>query len=694
MNTAGLSRAERLHLTHVAERMVNGPPHAHAFRPRPTVADRPRRTHTGVAWAVTLGVMALMLLVVAPCGSAARARGGASPWIWQHPLPQGNDLTAVTFSSATEGWTVGAAGTVLRTADAGSSWQPQSVLTRTDLTDVSFCDEDHGMAVGDAGTVLRTDDGGETWQVSVTAAGEDHVAVVVASPSRAWILTTRVDPGVPDPGPKVTTSAVLRTDDGGDTWSELKTWPGVRLRDLSFATADNGWAVGAAAVYRTSDGGVSWQPVDTGTPGADFEAVQARTADDIWMVADDEIVHSGDGGSTWSRKSFWWYSSEPYASVAFTDALHGAIAGAFAPDETARESGVILTTDDGGVTWVGHYEMDYLEGTFTSVAFADADTLCCVGDSGTVVRSTDGGATWSGRKPCAWRALNAVDGVGDFVLAAGGDYGSEETQALVARSRDGGAGWTVRLIKEVYEGLNGVDVVSETTAYAVGDRGTVARTSTAGVRWRVRYGAGGTSADLMAVAFARRGGGWAVGSRGVILHTGDGRRWTKQTSATRRTLFDIAALSRRCAVAVGDDGVALRTTDGGARWRRVRTRTAATLAAVDFVDRTRGWAVGARWGEPITSVLRHTVDGGLHWHAHASPTAPDEMIVAVDFVTRRSGWIASDNGRTYTTHDAGLTWAAEATGAARDVRGLIARPSGEAWIVGGNAAILHRAAGP
>ncbi|HEY5499613.1 MAG TPA: YCF48-related protein [Bacteroidales bacterium] len=46
-------------------------------------------------------------------------------WFWQNPLPQGNSLYGVEFISSTEGWAVGANGTILKTSDGGASWQIQ-----------------------------------------------------------------------------------------------------------------------------------------------------------------------------------------------------------------------------------------------------------------------------------------------------------------------------------------------------------------------------------------------------------------------------------------------------------------------------------------------------------------------------------------------------------------------------------------
>ena len=42
-----------------------------------------------------------------------------SGWFWQNPLPQGNDLLAVSFTDANTGTAVGSGGTILRTTNGG-----------------------------------------------------------------------------------------------------------------------------------------------------------------------------------------------------------------------------------------------------------------------------------------------------------------------------------------------------------------------------------------------------------------------------------------------------------------------------------------------------------------------------------------------------------------------------------------------
>ncbi|MDH3216238.1 MAG: hypothetical protein OEN01_08095 [Candidatus Krumholzibacteria bacterium] len=78
-----------------------------------------------------------------------------SGWVWQNPLPQGNDLAAVSFVDAGTGVAVGAGGTILRTTDGtilrttdgGKNWIEVASRTTDYLQRVFFADENAETAV-------------------------------------------------------------------------------------------------------------------------------------------------------------------------------------------------------------------------------------------------------------------------------------------------------------------------------------------------------------------------------------------------------------------------------------------------------------------------------------------------------------------------------------------------------------------
>ena len=81
-------------------------------------------------------------------------------WFWQNPLPQGNNLNAVSFSDEDNATAVGDFGTIIRTTNGGASWTIQESKTTHNLRGVCFTNENNGTAVGESGAILNTNDSG------------------------------------------------------------------------------------------------------------------------------------------------------------------------------------------------------------------------------------------------------------------------------------------------------------------------------------------------------------------------------------------------------------------------------------------------------------------------------------------------------------------------------------------------------
>ena len=196
---------------------------------------------------VTVFVFLLLVCSLLPVSSAsALISTGDTGWVWQNPLPQGNELTDVCFVDASHGWAVGLFGTILATSDGGVTWTSQASGTYQTLYTVCFVDTSHGWAAGYQGTILSTTDGGATWipytgDADYTRTPIFDVAFVDAL--HGWAVT------------ESSGDTILATSDGGATWTE-KSVPYGRLRALAFADAMHGWAVGQAGnVVATVDGG-------------------------------------------------------------------------------------------------------------------------------------------------------------------------------------------------------------------------------------------------------------------------------------------------------------------------------------------------------------------------------------------------------------------------------------------------------
>jgi len=166
----------------------------------------------------------------------------------------------VLFTDTENGWIVGEAGTILKTADGGKTWntvmpsfferatlEEEYERPRPALFGIAATDKNNIWICGIDGTMLRTSDAGATWEICPVNSANAIYSVVMKN-GTGWAVG---DKGV-----------YLTTPDGGKTWKFLddtiktKTW----IRDLYFSSPENGWVVGAGGVVvHTTDGGKRWE---------------------------------------------------------------------------------------------------------------------------------------------------------------------------------------------------------------------------------------------------------------------------------------------------------------------------------------------------------------------------------------------------------------------------------------------------
>jgi len=239
----------------------------------------------------------------------------------------------------------------------------------------------------------------------------------------------------------------------------------------------------------------------------------------VGFVAGDNgaMLKTTDGSLTWTTIAVPTEAADKHIrGIRFLNAQTGyAVGGAFG-DEPSR---IIMKTVNGGADW--EVQVNGPGEGLRDVSFPNASTGIAVGDVGTVLRTTDGGANWapvsipsqvSERDFQSVTMLNASVG-----LIMGGSMDGDQMQTIL-RTSDGGANWTVIHDVSGYM-LRGGCFASNSNAYAVGNRGTVLRSTDSGLLWDVLQIAPevNDTNDLNAVHFLNADFGTAVGRMGKVL---------------------------------------------------------------------------------------------------------------------------------------------------------------------------------
>ena len=192
----------------------------------------------------------------------------------------------------------------------------------------------------------------------------------------------------------LTTSQLLKTDDGGKTWNEELSDETKSFYALQFVNASTAFIAGTQrlsfghvpAVVRTKDGGKSWQessvPVSTkkhkqpiGFQSIDF--IDDRVG---WIAGNGLIARTGNGGDSWEIQR------DNGSEVIFgVDALTPQVVLA------VGTNGHILRTIDGGQNWI---QGPPVTSEHLTRIRTFAEVTWVLGRNGTVLRSVDRGETW------------------------------------------------------------------------------------------------------------------------------------------------------------------------------------------------------------------------------------------------------------------------------------------------------------
>jgi len=225
--------------------------------------------------------------VVGNLGTVLQTSNRGGSWT-RLSLGFGENLMAVQFANRDTGFAVGSAGVVVRTVNGGRTWDKQNV-TGVVLRGVAFADGHTGWAVGDGGEIFGTDDAGGSWtRVQPAITGLALRAVAQRTPAAAWAVGAQgAAPRTVQIGNSVVwqngnlgalndlegvhfptdvfvgyavgynaSGAVLKTEDGGASWTRQVSNTSRRLNGVHFVDALRGWVVGdAGTILHTALGG-------------------------------------------------------------------------------------------------------------------------------------------------------------------------------------------------------------------------------------------------------------------------------------------------------------------------------------------------------------------------------------------------------------------------------------------------------
>jgi len=546
-------------------------------------------------------------------------------------------------------WVSAGGGGVFRSVDGGVTWESRSTgITNDPVYQVELDPNDpHRMWAVGFDAVYDSQDGGASWQPVANCGSTPPWAMAVdPRPNGAiWVVTW---------------TEVVVSRDRGRTWEvALSRWPGSGTDTLYPVTVtldpsdpDRVFVLDSLSVLlRTEDGGVTWS--QSGSQQIDFGdafdvAVDPFDPQHVLLVARSaRIYESRDSGA--HLEMLVQLPVGSVGSLVFDPGRQGVV--------LAFTSYGLWRSTDGGATW----------SPALAPSEADLDTAASVGADGGLLgagpsgfyQSGDGGAAWSwiGAGPSAASATSLV---ADPRSATGVWVGTWNRG--VYHSTDCGRTWSW-LSEEPENAVVtlAVDPLDPATVYAGTWSSGIMKTTDGGATWTPIFqlpledwGVLSTRQIVVKASGQRRL--WLVTSNDGIHWSGDGGvSWTKASSDRLDRPYALAVdpFDPEVLLAAAYPYGVLRSADEGDTWEVAHTGLDATPEVLTADPSAAGvyWA-GARGGR----VFR-TGDRGDSWYPLAPlPSTHDVTAIRLDPAHPRTVWVATEGDGAFLTRDGGVTW--------------------------------------
>jgi len=514
--------------------------------------------------------------------------------------------------------------------------------TNNALSGVSFINGTTGWMAGSGDCILKTSDGGSTWSKQNTGTGQNWWAVYFADAQNGWIANTW--------------GGISATTDGGNTWLQQASSSTLYFYAMQFTDAQHGFVLlQSDSLFYTTNGGAKWNRIKIDAT-QDHYGIRFVNPNEGWICgAAGQILHSVNGGLNWTAQNSG--TAIDLYTIFFTDNQHGWAAG-----YTTSDLGIVLHTSNGGATW------DKLVQNFgdnlIKIIFADNSNGYAIGNSGKIYLTTNGGTTWT---PAY---TSPHEGIWDIqVLPSGTGYACGSNGAVL-KTTNSGALWTP-IYKTATHGytIRDLSFPDQKHGWVLDDAAFLMKTADSGSTWNDQTPfASSFAAGAIHFSDADRGwvvGNWPAGGYGQILRTTNGgATFTFQLNTGLYPFISVSFSDSLHGIAGTNNRMVYFTSNGGTVWDSATVHVAAAYMqakVVQMADNATGYAILSNVNN---TALARTTNGGQTWSViKTDNTQFTAAYTALSFVDAQNGYMAAfkftgtpNKFSLLKTTDGGTTW--------------------------------------
>ncbi len=303
----------------------------------------------------------------------------SAQWVQLNNVPSANINCVKAFNS--QFIYAGSDNALVRTLNGGISWDSIPLVDNFNtpilgsyLNSVHFTSANDGTATGmlltgNSEVILQTFNGGINWTLVSVFNGGNWPRML----NKLFFINSSIGYAAGSNG------RILKTINGGSSWSSQPSGTSERLYDIHFVSANIGFAVGDEIILRTINGGITW--LVQLKPGAFLKSVYFPSTTLGYAVGDQNVLlKTTNSGATWQVMPVYIKGSFDFSGLYFTSVDTG----------YATAGNMILKTTDGGSHWEKHITSEHMNG----VSFSGFSDGYACGQNGLIYHTTNTGTPY------------------------------------------------------------------------------------------------------------------------------------------------------------------------------------------------------------------------------------------------------------------------------------------------------------
>ena len=522
----------------------------------------------------------------------AKTTNGGQTWMELPHQFEGRVLD-IHFSNSTQGWAVGKSGLFLETTDGGQTWTSTNLSFSGDFYRVKFLGN-LGIISAAEGKIYLSTDLGKNWNTVASGSTNDLFGAQIFSENLIFLTGKN--------------GTLLKSQNGGQSFQKLIISTSEDLFAISFTSPLIGYVSGGNGVlFRTQDGGNTWTSLVSGVTVPLRDLATSQLDPRIIAAAGDQgtAIQSNNSGSSFVKVSLGTGFVKNVKGIGFHPNSNTAwICGA---------DGYMASSPNGGRNYTTR--LDGYRNHFSGIDFKNENQGFVVGQKGQFLLTSNGGTSFLSRPiPENFDIITL-----DFWNAAFGYVSGPNGK--IYRTTNSGSTWLERSIPSSPQ-VNGFYLFAPSVLYVAGNSGFVAKSFESGDVWD-KGTTTNTTENLKDLMFFDFQFGVAIGENGQLSYSNGGTIWTDIPKITEENLNGLAKLDGLQAIAVGNKGTIVKTSDMGINWDIIPIPYEEDLLSIDFFDSQNGFISGKN------GLFLASKDGGKTWTKIPSGTYRDLTSVSV-----------------------------------------------------------------